>query len=299
MIYIDDHSAQTDLNIAWPKLSAQRREYLQHFRRESDRRAGAAAYLLLCRGLREEYGILEKPIFDFGPQGKPELRMENGRWKMDNGQWTMDDGQWTMDNEERRMENGLLSSKGHLMPQEWTARLEETLDTSRMNNEPLDNEMTCPSLGPNIHFNLSHCDEAAACVIDNQPVGIDVETISAYDPQLLPLTMNLSEQQAITKSDYPERVFACLWTMKEAMLKCLGTGLSDDLPNLLIDLQKEDYTSLCEACDKSLIIKRNFTVIPFKNEDITAFQFHHPRFHFLTAISADLRFVFTACRSKG
>ena len=262
MIYIDDHSAQTDLNIAWPKLSAQRREYLQHFRRESDRRAGAAAYLLLCRGLREEYGILEKPIFDFGPQGKPELRMENGRWIMDNGQWTMDNGQWEMDNEERRMENG-----------EWK--------------------------GPNIHFNLSHCDEAAACVIDNQPVGIDVETISAYDPQLLPLTMNLSEQQAIIKSDYPERVFACLWTMKEAMLKCLGTGLSDDLPNLLIDIQKEDYTSLCEACDKSLIIKRNLTVIPFKNEDTTAFQFHHPRFHFLTAISADLRFAFTACRSKG
>ena len=262
MIYIDNHSAQTDLNIAWPQLSAQRRDYLLHFRRESDRRARAAAYLLLCRGLREEYGILEKPIFDFGPQGKPELRMENGRWKMDNGQWTMGNGQWTMDNGQWRMKNG-----------EWK--------------------------GPNIHFNLSHCDEAATCVIDNQPVGIDVETISAYDPQLLPLTMNLSEQQAIIKSDYPERVFACLWTMKEAMLKCLGTGLSDDLPNLLIDLQKEDYVNLCKACDKSLIIKQNLTVIPFKNEDIVPFRLRHPRFHFLTAISADLRFAFTACRSKG
>ena len=29
------------------------------------------AYLLLCEGLRQEYGITERPVFDYGEHGKP------------------------------------------------------------------------------------------------------------------------------------------------------------------------------------------------------------------------------------
>ena len=41
------------------------------------------------------------------------------------------------------------------------------------------NEHDKPSIvgHPEIHFNLSHCKEAAACVVSDQPVGIDVESI--------------------------------------------------------------------------------------------------------------------------
>ena len=41
------------------------------------------------------------------------------------------------------------------------------------------NEHGKPSIvgHPEIFFNLSHCKEAAVCVISDQPVGIDVESI--------------------------------------------------------------------------------------------------------------------------
>ena len=33
---------------------------------------------------------------------------------------------------------------------------------------------------PDVHFSLSHCREAVACVVSAQPVGIDIETIDHY-----------------------------------------------------------------------------------------------------------------------
>ena len=44
------------------------------------------------------------------------------------------------------------------------------------------NEHGKPSIvgHPEICFNLSHCKEAAACVICDHPVGIDVESIREY-----------------------------------------------------------------------------------------------------------------------
>lgn len=235
LIYFNEHINEIDLAAAWPLLSPQRRDHLQRYRRKADQRAGAAAYLLLCRGLQEEYGIKEKPVFDFGPQGKPFI----------------------------------------------SAFLPST-----------------PLPHSEIHFNLSHCAEAAACVIDSFPVGIDVEAISAYDPQLLPLTMSPAEQQAIREAEHPERVFTCLWTMKEAAFKCLGTGLTDDLPSLLIGLQPSALTGLSHDSANSLILKQLPSILPFSDEDASAYPLLHPRFHFMTAISADLRFAFTACRLK-
>ena len=71
MIYLNDHIWDFNLNDALAQLSEQRREQALRFRHELGRRTSAAAYLLLCEGLQREYGISEKPVFEYGEHGKP------------------------------------------------------------------------------------------------------------------------------------------------------------------------------------------------------------------------------------
>lgn len=71
MIYINDRLNDFDVEAALPLLSDQRREQTLKFRHELGRKTCAAAYLLLCEGLQKEYGITERPLFDYGEHGKP------------------------------------------------------------------------------------------------------------------------------------------------------------------------------------------------------------------------------------
>ncbi len=76
MVYIDDRlqrftTAEVDSLIA--TFPPQRAELLARYRNESARRQGALAYFLLCRALREDFGIAEPPVFSFGEHGKPFL----------------------------------------------------------------------------------------------------------------------------------------------------------------------------------------------------------------------------------
>ena len=73
MIYINDNIDAFDVEAALPLLSDERREQTLRFRFERGRKTCAAAYLLLCEGLKKEYGITEKPLFSYGPHGKPAL----------------------------------------------------------------------------------------------------------------------------------------------------------------------------------------------------------------------------------
>ncbi|MBQ2130529.1 MAG: hypothetical protein II431_04225, partial [Prevotella sp.] len=43
---------------------------------------------------------------------------------------------------------------------------------------------------PEIHFNLSHCKEAAICVVSNHPIGVDVESVREYKESLARYLMN-------------------------------------------------------------------------------------------------------------
>ena len=97
---------------------------------------------------------------------------------------------------------------------------------------------------PNIHFNLSHCNEAVICVIDNRPIGVDIESIRSFDDDLLEYTMNLQEQQIIKQSTDPKIEFTRYWTMKEAFLKWSGIGISNNLQNCLADCRCKFTTVL-------------------------------------------------------
>ena len=174
MIYLNDDIAHFGLEQAMPLLSDQRREQCLKFSHEQGRKTCAAAYLLLRQALREEYGILEAPLFDYGEHGKPVLR------------------QW-----------------------------------------------------PHIHFNMSHCREAAICVVSDQPIGVDIESIHRYSESLVNYTMNDDEAEAIIHDAHPALAFTQLWTRKEAVVKCDGHGISNDMKHVLEDDSFELHTVSC------------------------------------------------------
>lgn len=162
MIYLNDHLDTLDLEAALPLLSDQRREQALKYKHDQGRRTCVAAYLLLCEGLKREYGITEPPVFGYSEHGKP-----------------------------------------YIIGQE------------------------------HIHFNMSHCREAAICAIAPYPIGVDIESIRSYNESLIDYTMNEQEVRSIKEAKHPELAFTRLWTRKEAILKMSGVGIGHDLKNAL------------------------------------------------------------------
>ena len=109
---------------------------------------------------------------------------------------------------------------------------------------------------PHIHFNLSHCRLAAACVVDDRPVGVDVECIDRYDPSLLTYTMSGHEQRLIAAAPQPDVQFIRLWTMKESLLKLTGEGIRNDLASVLDHAGDYHFTTtlhpgyICTVCQR-------------------------------------------------
>ena len=131
--------------------------------------------------LREEYGLRENPVFDYGEHGKPFI-------------------------------------VGH----------------------------------PDIHFNLSHCHEAVACVVADHPVGIDVESVREYKDGVVEYTMNPQELALIAAAERPDAAFVRLWTMKEARLKLTGEGITNDIKQALADSHRYRFTTV-ERLDHNYI----------------------------------------------
>ena len=71
MIYLNDNLERFDVEAALPLLSEERRKQVLRYRYELGRKQSAAAYLLLCRALQQEYGIKKAPVFEYGEHGKP------------------------------------------------------------------------------------------------------------------------------------------------------------------------------------------------------------------------------------
>ena len=97
------------------------------------------------------------------------------------------------------------------------------------------NEHGKPSIEghPEIFFNLSHCKEAAICAISDKPIGVDVESVRAFNDSLVRYTMNDDEVREIETADDRAVAFIRLWTMKEATLKLQGTGISNEMKQVL------------------------------------------------------------------
>ncbi len=103
------------------------------------------------------------------------------------------------------------------------------------------NEYRKPYLKEGPYFSISHCKNAIAVAVYEQEVGIDIESIRKADEALVERTMNRVEQEQIARVASADEAFTALWTRKEAVLKMRGTGILDDLHEVL-NQSPEDYT---------------------------------------------------------
>jgi Phosphopantetheinyl transferase len=98
-------------------------------------------------------------------------------------------------------------------------------------------ELARPFSHADVSFNLSHCDDLAVVAIARgQPVGVDVECLR-YIPDCLAvarIAFSTRELQDLTDGAAPQRSrrFMFYWTRKEALIKAMGDGLSDHLPDI-------------------------------------------------------------------
>ena len=98
-----------------------------------------------------------------------------------------------------------------------------------------------------IHFSLSHCKDAIVCAVSDQNIGIDVETIVPYNPDVARRVCTATEFEMLDQSENKDLEFIKLWTVKEAISKYKGLGLS--LP--FCEMKTEHYTVVSKILDNS------------------------------------------------
>lgn len=190
MIYICDNFHTLGLDASLELVSPQRRVRALRFYAHSDRLQSTASYLLLKKGLQEEYSVDGCVDFDYDTGGKPHL---HGR--------------------------------------------------------------------ENIHFNISHCKAAVACVVCRVETGIDVECIAPFDDEVARAVLSPQEYGKVIASGNPALEFCRYWTKKESWLKMKGKGLTGDIRTVAVDdkafitfenLQKGYVCSVCCSDDRFL-----------------------------------------------
>lgn len=88
-------------------------------------------------------------------------------------------------------------------------------------------------------FNLSHSGTLALCVLDSEPVGVDIQTVKAWRPGL-PGRVCASEELAwLERQPDRWRSFSMLWALKESRAKQNGRGLRVPIRSIRVPLPRE------------------------------------------------------------
>ncbi len=96
--------------------------------------------------------------------------------------------------------------------------------TNEFGKPLLENDRGC-------HFNISHSGNWVVCVIDDAPVGIDVERIQEIDLAVSRTCFTKAERADLFDKSEDQQLdyFFDLWTLKESYIKAIGEGMSCDL----------------------------------------------------------------------
>ncbi|OCT11526.1 hypothetical protein A8709_07630 [Paenibacillus pectinilyticus] len=79
------------------------------------------------------------------------------------------------------------------------------------------------------HFNVSHAGEWVTCLVDSEPVGVDVEQVQAFDEGIAQSYFAQEEYRYVMEgadSEEKQQRFYQIWTAKESYIKAVGKGLS-------------------------------------------------------------------------
>ncbi len=93
---------------------------------------------------------------------------------------------------------------------------------------PANDAAPCP-----LRFNVSHADDTALIAVTwNREVGVDIERVTGdRDREAVARSVFSVPERAYIKAQTPDKqreAFFVIWTLKEAYLKAVGTGLTED-----------------------------------------------------------------------
>jgi len=106
---------------------------------------------------------------------------------------------------------------------------------------------------PLIHFNLSHTNSAAACVVSDQEVGIDIQNIRSVTNGTARRVLTEAEYMEFKSASNPDEYFCYIWTIKEGYMKKTGQGIAaafnklpvTEINDFMIFREKDYFCSVC------------------------------------------------------
>ena len=72
---------------------------------------------------------------------------------------------------------------------------------------------------PDVHFNISHSGQCVVCAVCDVPVGIDIQEVVPYNPEVAKRVFSEDEIRQIDRSDDPNMEFTKMWAIMEARYK--------------------------------------------------------------------------------
>ncbi len=78
-------------------------------------------------------------------------------------------------------------------------------------------------------FNISHTDGAVACALGDVPVGVDIQKKVSNYTLVMHRVCTEKEKISVITADDPPLEFTTIWTLKESILKCIGTGIAGSM----------------------------------------------------------------------
>lgn len=169
-----------------------------------------------------------------GPQTLRRYEVHLWSWSLDDDSLYGDAGEALLNEAERARSSRFMTAS---LRQRFTAaraRLRSLLG-AHLGRDPrglvfVENEFGKPRLADrsDIHFSLSHSqDQALLAVSEGLEVGADLEGVRCVDHLgLARRYFHPNEVAAIERNADPRAAFFQIWTLKEAVVKALGTGLS-------------------------------------------------------------------------
>lgn len=91
---------------------------------------------------------------------------------------------------------------------------------------------------PDVYFNISHAKNIITCVISRYEIGVDVEYVREIGKSAIKRVFTENERQFVRES---KEEYIRFWTMKEAWVKLVGTGIKDIWEGVEITKENEEY----------------------------------------------------------
>lgn len=115
-------------------------------------------------------------------------------------------------------------------------------------------ELSCGDRGkprfparPDLCFNLSHSGPWALCALSDEAVGVDMEAVRPRRPILPPKALSEAEYAWFRARGGAWEDFYTLWTLKEARVKCLGSGLDRPARDIAVPLLSPGESALLDG----------------------------------------------------